>query len=144
MTTVYDVPALQVIKEVAEELKKVENIKPPAWASFVKTGGDREKQAEGEDWWYVRSASILRKVRLHGPVGIPTLRGEYGGKKNRGSKPEAVRRGSGAVIKNILLQLERSGFVKKTKKGRVATPLGISMLDKTAHRIKRESGGNGR
>jgi len=132
--SIYDVPA-SVIKDIAEELKKIDAIKPPDWARFVKTGGDRERKPESEDWWYVRSASILRKIRIHGPVGIPTLRREYGGKKNRGHNPEAVRRGSGAVIRNIIHQLEKAELLKKTKEGRIATSKGIALLDRISHKV---------
>lgn len=136
-TTIYDVPA-SVINDVAEELKKIDAVKPPEWAQFVKTGGNREKRPESVEWWYVRSASVLRKICIHGPVGIPTLRRKYGGKKNRGHNPEAMRRGSGAIIRNIIHQLEKAGLLKKTKEGRAATPKGIALLDKISHKVKRE------
>jgi small subunit ribosomal protein S19e len=139
MTTIYDVPTSKLIKKVSEELKKMKAIDPPKWAMFVKTGGDREKQAEDEDWWYMRSASILRKIRVHGPIGISRLKKIYGGKKNRGHKPERLRKGSGAVIKNILQQLEEAGFVKKIKEGRAITPKGISFLDGVSYKIKQGS-----
>ncbi len=135
MTTVYDVPVSRVIPELAKSLKKQEAVKALDWAVFVKTGGSRERGPEDADWWYVRSASILRKLQIHGPLGVHALQGIYGGKKNRGYKPEKKRRGSGAVIRNILHQLEKSGLVEKTKRGRVVTPKGRSLLDKISHQI---------
>ncbi len=93
---------------------------------------------ENKDWWYIRSAAILRKVHIKGPIGIQTLGKVYGGKKNRGVKPERKMRGSGAVIRKMLQQLEGAGLIKKTKNGRVTTPKGISVLDKTASRIKKD------
>jgi small subunit ribosomal protein S19e len=137
MTTLYDVPASKLIGELSKELKANETIKPPKWSGFVKTGTDREKQPMDKDWWYTRSASVLRKVHIEGPVGIPTLRRIYGGKANTGAKPGGLRRGSGSVIKNVLAQLERAGFVEKTKRGRVTTPAGVSLLDKTASKVKK-------
>jgi small subunit ribosomal protein S19e len=138
MTKVYDVPASILINRVSEELKKIENIKQPDWAAYVKTGADREKAPENEDWWYTRSASILRKIYIYGPVGIPTLRRLYGGKKNMGYKPERKRGGSGSVISEILKQLEEAGLVEKTDKGRVLTNKGISFMDRISHQIKKE------
>ena len=41
MTTVYDVPADHLIRKVAEELRKRQEIKPPVWAAFAKTGYTR-------------------------------------------------------------------------------------------------------
>ncbi len=38
MTTVYDVPADHLIRKVAEELRKRQEIKPPAWAALQKPG----------------------------------------------------------------------------------------------------------
>lgn len=135
--TLYDVPAALVIEKMAEDFKKIEELQPPMWSLFVKTGGNREKMPENKDWWYVRSAAILRKVYTKGPIGIHTLGKAYGGKKNRGVKPERKMMGSGAIIRKILQQLEAAGLVKKTKKGRITTPNGVATLDKTANRIKK-------
>ncbi|HIH00497.1 TPA: 40S ribosomal protein S19, partial [Thermoplasmata archaeon] len=43
MATAYDVPAEKLIPRIAEELKKIDTIKAPEWAAFVKTGRHREK-----------------------------------------------------------------------------------------------------
>lgn len=139
MTTMYDVPNSKLIKLASEELKKIDTIKPTPWAKFVKTGGNREVQPEDTEWWYIRSASVLRKVHIKGPIGVNRLRKIYGGKKNRGLKPEAFRRGSGTILKNILKQLEGANLVKKTKGGRITTPKGISFLDNLAYKIKKET-----
>ena len=136
MTTVYDVPADLLIKRVAEKLKSM--VKPPEWAKYVKTGVHKQRAPEQEDWWYIRLASILRRVYIDGPVGIERLRTYYGGRKRRGVKPPKFRKGSGAIIRTALQQLEKLGFVKKTKEGRVITPAGRSFLDKTAAEIKKE------
>ncbi len=138
MTVVYDAPASRVIKEVAKELKKLEAIKPPKWAQFAKTGAGKEKAPEDKEWWYVRCASLLRKIHVHGPLGIANLCREYGSKVNRGHNPEAKRKGSGAVIRVALQQLQRAELVKKTKEGRITTPKGTSLLDDVAHEVKKE------
>ncbi|RMF90960.1 MAG: 30S ribosomal protein S19e [Methanobacteriota archaeon] len=138
MTTAYDVPPSQLIKSVSEELKKTKKIKPPEWVSYVKTGASREHQPLDSDWWYIRCASLLRKIYEKGPIGVSRLARLYGGKKNRGMKPEKRRRGSGSIIKDALTQLEALGMVKTTKKGRVLTPKGVSTLDKAAHELKKK------
>lgn len=137
MTTVYDVPGTDLIMKLKEELKEVEAIKPPEWASYVKTGVSRERQPQEEDWWYTRAASILRRIYTDGPVGVERLRVYYGGKKNRGHKPEKFRKASGAVIRNILKQLEGAGFVEGDN-GRRISPKGRALLDKLSHEIKLE------
>ena len=139
MTTVWDVPADLLIKRVAEKLKKMPEIKPPPWAVFVKTGVHKERPPEDEDWWYVRCAAILRKIYTKGPLGIERLRKMYGGRKNMGTMPEHFRKGSGSVIRKALQQLEAAGLLKKVEgRGREITPKGRSLLDRTAHEIKKE------
>jgi len=139
MATVYDAPPNDVIAGLSQELKKVKEIKPPSWARFAKTGAGREKAPVQEDWWHIRSASLLRKLYIHGPLGIPKLRRWYGGRKNRGFAPDAVRGGSGAVIKNVLVQLESAGLVEKTGEGRKLTSQGKSLVDGVSSKIARKA-----
>ncbi len=138
MTTIYDVPADSLINEIAKEFKENKKIKEPEWAKFIKTGVHKERRPENPDWWYVRCASILRRVYIDGPVGINSLKTYYGGKKDRGTSPEKFRQGSGAVIRGALHQLEAAGFVKKVGEGRLVTPEGKSFLDKASNTIKKE------
>ena len=140
MVTALEVPADELIKRVADKLKKMQQIKPPLWAYFVKTGVSRERVPSNPDWWYYRAASILRKLYKQGrPVGIERLRTAYGGRMNRGVAPERFYKGSGSVVRKLLQQLERAGFVTKVKgKGRVLTPRGRSLLDDTAYEIMKE------
>ncbi len=138
MATVYDVPPDMLIQRVAERLKEIDEIKPPEWAIFVKTGVHKERSPEQEDWWYLRTAAILRKVYINQPVGLERLRTAYGGRKRRGSEPPKFRKGSGSVIRKALQQLEKAELVKKTDKGRVVTPKGKALLDRIAAEIKKE------
>lgn len=141
MATVYDVKPQPLIGEVAEKLKEKEAIEMPNWARFVKTGASREKPPEKNDWWYTRSAAILRTVYKKGPIGVSKLRKKYGSKKDRGSKPEKFYPASGKVIREILQQLEEADLVKiEEKKGRITTSKGKSLLDQTASEILKEKG----
>ncbi len=140
MTTMYDVDSQELILKTAEELKKIPEIKPPAWATFVKTGMHKQRPPVDSGWWYMRAASVLRAVYRLGPVGVSKLRTKYGGKKNRGAKKEHFFKGSGNILRKALQQLEKAGFVKfiekGTHKGRIVTPKGKSFLDKIAGQIK--------
>ena len=138
MTTIYDVPADSLISEVAKDLNENKKIAPPEWATFVKTGVHKERRPDNPDLWYVRCASILRKVYMDGPVGINSLKTYYGGKKDRGTAPEKFKKGSGAVIRGALHQLEDAGYVRKVGEGRLVTPEGKSFLDKTSHKLKKD------
>ena len=125
----------KLITAMAEELKKGKLVEPPEWSGDVKTGTHKERVPEQDDWWYIRSASVLRKVYLSSkPIGVQRLRTAYGGKKNRGHKPERFAKASGAILRKMLQQLEASGLVKKVdapRKGRTITPKGQSLIDKT-------------
>ena len=131
---IQNTPTDILLDNVSKELKKINEIKAPEWAIFVKTSPARERTPTSKDWWYARSASILRKIYLYGPIGVNKLRKKYGGKKNRGHKPEKYFRGSGKLIRVILQQLEKAGLIEQTKKdahhGRILTAKGKSLLDK--------------
>lgn len=137
MTTVYDVPASGLINKVAQRLKKDKKVTPPEWASYVKTGIHKEIPPLNEDWWYTRCASILRRVYIDGPVGVERLRSFYGGRRNRGSKPERFVKGSGSIVREAVQQLEKAGYVRNAKKGRAISPAGRSFLDNVADEVKK-------
>ncbi len=137
MAIVYDIEANKLIEAAAKELAKLPNMKSPEWAAFVKTGTAKERPPAREDWWHVRAASVLRAIyKAHGPIGVQKLRTRYGSKKNKGHKPEKFFRASGKIIRLILQQLEKEGFIKKAEigvhKGRVISAKGKSFLDKIA------------
>lgn len=135
MTTVYDVPADRFIRTLAEELKTKPEIVPPDWAAFAKTGVHKEMPPEDPDWWFVRVASIMRRVYIDGPIGVERMRTFYGGKKDRGSKPSRFRKGSGSILRKSLQQLEAAGFIQHDKTGRRVSPEGASFMDGVANRI---------
>ena len=138
MNTVYDVPASDLIKNLVIELKKMEEIIPPGWAKFVKTGTHKERPPEQEDWWYIRAAAILRTIYKDGPVGVQRLRTKYGGRKNRGVKPDKFKKGSGSVIRKIIQQLEKANLVEQSKrgrKGRIITPAGQKLINQISSKI---------
>ena len=118
MSKVYEIPAQEYNKKLAEALKKIGEFKMHEWAFYVKTGVCKIKPPENNDWWYNRSASILRQIYIHGVVGVGRLRVKYGDRKNRGSKPEVFAKGSGKVIRTILQQAEKAGFLEKIKEGK--------------------------
>jgi small subunit ribosomal protein S19e len=136
MTTAYDVDSNALIDAAAEEMKT--KVKAPEWAQFVKTGMAKERPPENPDWWYVREASILRKIYTKGPIGVSRLRNEYRSKKNKGVSPEQSYPASGKITRLAVQQLEEQGFVKKTKdgQGREISPEGMKFLDNLAHKIK--------
>ena len=114
------------------------SVQIPEWAKFVKTGMSRERQPEQPDWFYLRSASILRKIYNDGPVGTEKLRSYYGGLHRRGHKPARFAKGGGKLIRTILTQLEAAGYVAKAEKnrGRIITSKGQKFVDNAAKQAK--------
>ena len=138
MVSVKDVPANIFIEKLSKYIKdNIHEVNPPEWALWVKTGVSRERPPDDPDWWYIRAASILRKIYLKGPLGIDDLRKMYGGRKDRGVKPEHFYPGGGSNIRKILQQLENAGLIQKTPRGRVLTNKGRSLLDRLAAEIRR-------
>ncbi|MAG60358.1 30S ribosomal protein S19e [archaeon] len=133
----------ELVNRAAAQLKEHKLVSAPEWSVFVKTGAHKERLPEDADWWYMRSAAILRKVAQLGPVGTSKLRVKFGGRKNRGHKPGRFVAGSGSIIRKSLQQLESSGLIAQTAKGvhkgRVLTPKGVSFLDKIAMQMLKES-----
>ena len=140
MTTPYDVPASQFIEKLAKYLREnVDEVQPPAWASMAKTGTHVEKQPQNPNWWYIRSASMLRKVYVHGPIGIEKLRAEYGGRKDFGTKPEHAVKAAGSNIRKILQQLEVAGLIQTVaSKGRIMAPKGRKLLKEVAEDLHKD------
>ena len=128
--TVFDVPAQYLIEEIARDLKENQKLKQPEFAMFVKTGAHRQRPPQQKDWWYVRCASILRRLYVDGPHGVERLRTYYGGRKDRGTEPEKFVKASGKVIRSCLQALEGLGFLEKHPKGRKVSPKGESYLTK--------------
>ncbi len=139
MVTAFDVPADKLIPKLAEELKKVETIVPPDWAPYVKTGRHREKSPVNNDWWHTRAAAVLRKIYVDGPVGTTRLAAMYGGKADRGSKPNRAVRGSRSISRVAVQQLEKSQLVQKQKDGgRVVTAKARKLIDAMSTQILKE------
>jgi small subunit ribosomal protein S19e len=141
MTTLYDVPAEDLIEAVAEKIES--DLEEPEWLAFTKTGTGRELPPEQEDFWSRRAASLLRKVAADGPVGIQRLRTAYGDAANGSTRyrvrPNHKRDGSGNVIRTALQQLEDAGYVETSeRRGRTVTGEGRALLDDTAEDVIEE------
>jgi small subunit ribosomal protein S19e len=129
MTHPNDVPPSVLLPQLATELRNRQAVAPPPWATFVKTGVHKQRAPVQTDWWYLRSASVLRKIYVRGHVGIARLSAEYGGKRDRGSAPYHAHSGSRAVLREIVHQLEKAGLVQPYKtRGRRVSAAGEKLL----------------
>jgi len=118
------------IEAIKEELKKFEELKPPLFILFSKSGAHKQRPPQQKDFWYIRAASILRKLSKGKPISVKDFSIIYGGRKKRGRKVERFHPAGTKHIRLILQKLEKIGFVKKTPKGRVITSEGLKFLNK--------------
>jgi len=82
--TIFTKDPVKYIPALAEALKKIPEFEIPEWALYAKTGVSKERPPVAEDFWYTRTASILRQLYIHGVVGVGKLRTRYGSRKDRG------------------------------------------------------------
>jgi small subunit ribosomal protein S19e len=138
MAKAYDIPADDLIMKLAEQLKKDKKIESPSWAAFVKTGAHTGKIPQNKDWWYTRCASLLRKVYIHGPIGVTDLQSKYGGRKKIGYNLSHHKDAGGAIIRKALQQLEVAGYIVKKNKGRLVSEEGMKRIDRVATELYKE------
>lgn len=68
---------------------------------------------EDPNWYYVRVASLARKVYLRPQIGVGRLRHIYGGAKNNGTAKFHHTTAAGKVIRDGLKELERLGILMR-------------------------------
>ncbi|AEB94710.1 MAG: 30S ribosomal protein S19e [Metallosphaera sp.] len=140
MITAKMVPPDLLVKKLSEYLRNnVNEVKPPEWSLIAKTASFKERIPDDpQSWWYMRAASLLRKLYVMNSFGVSKSARLYGGLKRRGTKPPISARASGHPTRLIFQQLERAGLVSKSKggkRGRTLTPQGVSLLNKLSHEI---------
>jgi len=136
--SVYELNPQEYNLKLAEALKQLEEFKKPEWSQFVKSGPAKERPIEDPDFWYKRSASILRQIYKKNILGVSRLRTKYGSKQNRGMRPETFKRASGKIIRTILQQSDAAGFteiakairgVRSKRPGRTLTQKGKEFME---------------
>lgn len=127
----------QFISALAAKLRSsYPQLTPPSWAKFVKTCPARLGPPTDPDWWYTRSASIMRKLALKGSMGLRDFEVNYGGKASTGRKPEKFVPAAGGHVRRILKSLELAGLVERdAKKMRVLSMQGYVLTRKVADEL---------
>ncbi len=145
MITPYDVDANKFIEKLADKLEKEYKLKKPKYIDYVKSGSHKERLPDQKNFWYLRCASIMRKL-YKGVIGVSRLRNQYGGIKEHRVKGRHHRKASGSIIRDALQSLENAKLVSKVIeerrnskdrlvkiiKGRTLTPKGRKLLDSVA------------
>ena len=136
---VKDVAPKAFITAYAEHLKNSDKFELPVWADTVKTGTFKELAPYGEDWYYIRAASIARKIYLRPGLGVGQLRKWYGGAFRNGVRHQRFVKANSGIIRSVLLQLEEMKVVEHVEKGgRRMTRVGQQDLDRIANAVIRE------
>ncbi len=138
--SIYVIQPERLVEAIAEKLREYSEISPPKGSEFWKTAFFKElAPLDSEKFWYVRCASLLRKVKKFGPIGVNKLRKFYGGRNRKGSGRNHSAKGSGKIIRVALQQLENAKLlVKVEKEGRIVSAEGTSLLERTAYTILRQ------
>ncbi|KAL7076940.1 hypothetical protein ACQ4LE_004137 [Meloidogyne hapla] len=136
-TSVKDVDQHEIVDAISTFLKKGGKIKVPEWADLVKLGRNKELAPINPDWYYVRVASIARRLYIRSPAGVGAFRKVYGGNKRRGVRPNHFVLASGAVIRKSLQSLEAIKWVEKDASGgRKLSKQGQKDLDRIATQLR--------
>ncbi|MCL4406855.1 MAG: 30S ribosomal protein S19e [Candidatus Parvarchaeota archaeon] len=138
----YDVDQIKLTSALAEDLKKEKILEPTPWSKFVKTGSSKDRIPQQEDWWYLRGASILRRMYIDKqPIGVNRLRSVYGDKEKNRYSGRHFKPASGAIIRKIMQQLEKAELIKKVKiekhYGRKITGKGVALIDRAAKSLEK-------
>ena len=137
---VRDVAAKAFIEAYAEHLKNSDKFELPVWADLVKTATFKELAPYGDDWYYIRAASIARKVYLRPGVGVGQLRKWYGGANKNGVRHQHFRKANAGIIRSVLIQLENMKVTEPCSNGgRKMTRVGQQDLDRIANAVYNES-----
>ncbi len=139
--SVLDVPANKFINQVAAFFKEKNIIKIPKYAPLVKTSRSNDCEPINPDYIYYRAAAICRKLYLTKSknLGVGSLRVMFSKKERRGSQPPKTFRAGGKIIRELVIQLKKAGYVQNFEKkddetncGLMLTKTGRSELDKIA------------
>ncbi|VFQ84208.1 unnamed protein product [Cuscuta campestris] len=134
--TVKDASPHDFVKAYAAHLKRSGKMELPEWVDIVKTGKLKELPPYDPDWYYIRAASMARKIYLRGGLGVGAFQRIYGGNKRNGSRPSHFCKSSGAIARHILQQLKELNIVDVDPRGgRRITSKGQQDLDQVAGRI---------
>ena len=139
--TVLDAPSSKLINQIASFFKEKNIIKMPKYAPLVKCSRANDCEPIDPDYIYYKAAAICRKlyVTKSRNIGVGSLRSMFSKKERRGSQPPKTFRAGGKIIRELVIQLKKAGYIKnyggkddETNSGLFLTKTGITELDKIA------------
>lgn len=135
-SNVREVPADLFIAQLSKYLESNKVVPAPKWADLCKTGCLKQMPPNFSNWWYTRAAAIARQVYLHPATSVTELKNRFGSKKHYGTAPSHFCQASGKVVRAILQQLEKAGWVEQADSGRKISKKGQKQLDLIAREVK--------
>lgn len=115
----------------------------PEYVDLIKTAKFKELAPTDPDWFYVRCASILRRLYHHSPAGIGSICRIYGGRQRHGVRPSHFCRADGSATRKAVQALEAIKMIERhADGGRKLSSQGQRDLDRIAAQIsskKREA-----
>ena len=133
---VHNVAAAVFISAYAEHLNNSNKFELPVWADLVKTSTIKELAPHIEDWYYIRTAFVARKVYLRPGVRVSQLRKLYGGGYGNGVRSVHCKRANAGIIHSVLLQLKNMKVAEPCEAGgRKMTRVGQQDLDQIANAL---------
>lgn len=68
-TSVKDVDQHEIVRQIAGFLKKSGKVRVPDWSDVVKLSQNKELAPTDGDWYYIRTASVARRLYIRSPAG---------------------------------------------------------------------------
>lgn len=131
-----DVDQDKIVSQVALFLKKSGKLKIPDNMDIVKTAKFKELAPNNPDWFYIRCASILRRLYHRSPAGVGAIKKIYGGRQRNGVRPSHFCRADGSVARRAVQALEAIKMVEQhADGGRKLSAQGQRDLDRIAAQI---------
>lgn len=130
-TTVKDIPAAKFITALAAHFKNSGKYELPAWHDIVKTSSAKELSPTDADWYYMRLASVARRIYINGGVGVVQLTKHYGSSGKFYTRPSHFVHAARSPIRTALKSLEKTKLIAKKEgvNGRFITSAGRRELD---------------
>ena len=132
-----DVDPHEFVAAYAKYLKRSGRVALPKNFDAIKTAFWKELAPSNPDWYYVRVASVARRIYMRNGVGVGWLSKAYSGAARRGCAPNRREFAARGTIRHAIQQLEKLKVIKKGKNGgRIVSSTGRRDLDRIASQLK--------
>ena len=142
---VFDVASSQFLKKLATHLKDKRLVTPKPYTSLVKCSYSNELAPIDPDWFYTKAAAVARQIYVSksSTLGVGSLRRVFAKKARRGVNTNTTSLAGGRIMRDIVQQLRKAGFVEQYKSsegatfGLLITKAGRSQMDKIAQALSK-------